>query len=530
MLSKATLKAVGLFCMLGLNLGTAQAESVLRQGNGNEPETLDPHKSEGVSSANILRDLFEGLCSLSPKGEVIPGAARGWEVAQGGRLYTFYLRPSARWSNGDAVTAEDFVFALRRSADPATGSAYSQMLSPIENADAVVAGKLPPSALGVYAVDAHTLRIRLKAATPYFLGLLTHATTFPLHRSSVAQHGSQFARAGKLVSNGAYQLAEWVVQSQVTLTRNAHYWNNAATRIDRVVYVPTEDINAEIKRYRAGELDTTYEIPLVQAPWIREQFGSELRIATYIGSYFYGFNLTRPPFKDNPKLRRALSLVVDREVIVGKVMNGVAAPAYGWVPPGTWNYTPQKPDWAEWPMAQRIALAQQLYAEAGYSAEQPFEVEIRYNTHDDHKRIAIVIAAMWKQALGVRTRLINEEFKVFLNNRKLRKDTQAFRMAWIGDFDDASSFADILHSTHGQNDTGYANPAYNALVAKAALEPDLAARRALLEQAERQMLDDVPLMPIYFYVSKHLVKPQVKGWEDNLLDYHYSKDLWLEQP
>lgn len=500
-------------------------EQVLRAGNGPEPATLDPHKSEGVSDANILRDLYEGLTSVSPTGAVIPGAAERWDISADGLEYVFHLRDAARWSNGDALTAEDFVFGLRRSADPRTASNYSQILTPILNADAVTSGHQPPETLGVDALDTHTLRIRLKAPTPYFLGLLSHSTTYPIHRASYERYGAGFARPGRLVSNGAYQLAEWVVQSQVTLRRNPHYWNNAATSIDTVIFVPTEDLNSELKRYRAGELDVTYEIPLVQAPWIREHFGRQLRVATYAGTYYYGYNLTRPPFKGSPALRRALALVVDRDVIVNKVLKGVAKPAYGWVPPGVWNYTPQQPEWATWSRERRLAEARRLYAQAGFTAEHPAEVEIRYNTNEDHKRIATVIAAMWKQTLGVRTSLVNEEFKVFLNNRNLKRVTQAFRASWIADYDDASAFLDILHSTHGQNDSGYKNPVYDALLAQAAHEPDLARRRELLQQAERVALDDDPLLPIYYYVSKHLVKPWVDGWQDNILDYHYSKDL-----
>ncbi|HVT34451.1 MAG TPA: ABC transporter substrate-binding protein, partial [Nevskiaceae bacterium] len=258
---------------------------------------------------------------------------------------------------------------------------------------------------------------------------------------------------------------------------------------------------------------------------IRRTFGGELRIAPYAGNYYYGYNLTQPPFKDNPKLREALALAIDRELIVSKVMNGVALPAYGWVPPGMWNYTPQQPAWAAWTREQRIARARQLYAEAGYDAQHPAQVEIRYNTHEDHKRIAVVIAAMWKQYLGVQATLVNEEFKVFLNNRKLKRATQAFRASWVADYDDASAFSDILRSTHGENDSGYVSAAYDALLAQAAVEPDVARRRELLQQAERQVLTDWPVLPIYYYVSKHLVKSYVQGWEDNILDYHYSKDL-----
>lgn len=501
------------------------AQQVLHHGNGAEPNSLDPHRAEGVSTTNIVRDLYEGLTAISPQGEVVAAAAERWTVSGDGRIYTFYLRTGLRWSDGAAVTAQDFAAGFVRSINPATGNAYAQMFAAIENASAVLSGAAPPTALGVQALDAQTLQIRLAAATPYLLGLLSHPSAFPMHQPSLARWGKDFARPGRLVSNGAYQLKDWVVQSQVALVRNPHYWDNHHTKIEQVFYHPSEDINAELKRYAADEYDTTYEIPLVQAKALRMRYGAELRIAPYLGSYYYGFNLSKPPFKDNPKLRTALTMAIDREVIVGKVMNGIALPAYSYVPPGTWNYTPQVPEWAAWPREKKLAEARRLYAEAGYSPEHPLEVELRYNTHDDHKRIALVMAAMWKQWLGVKTRLVNEEFKVFLQNRQLHVVTQVFRSAWISDYDDASSFLDLMHTTHGRNDSVYRNPAYDALLAEAAATADVIARRALLEQAERLMLAEQPVLPIYTYVSKHLVKPWVAGWVDNAYDYHYSKDL-----
>lgn len=522
---RGLLLAIGL--MLALSTAQATAIDVLRIGNGQEPETLDPHRGESVSTANLLRDLYEGLTAVAPDGRVVPGAARGWEIAQGGRVYTFHLRPQARWSNGDPLTADDFVAGLRRSVDPATGSSFAGILAPIVNATAISAGRLPPQALAVSAPDAETLRIHLNAPAPQLLGLLAHPSTFPIHQPSLREWGAAFARPGRLISNGAYRLQDWVVQSRVTLQRNPHYWNDAATQIERVLYLPTEDLSSELKRYRADELDITFQIPLVQAPWIRQHLGDELRLATYLGVYYYGFNLTRAPFKDNRALRQALAMAIDRELIVEKVMNGVAQPAAGWVPPGTAGHVPQAVAWMGWSRERQLAEARHLYAAAGYSAQQPLEIELRYNTHEDHKRIAVVVAAMWKQHLGVRTRLFNEESKVFLNNRRMRKLTQVFRATWIGDYDDVSSFTDILHSAHGQNDTGWADAEYDALLAQAAASADPRQRSTLLAAAEARVLSEWPVIPIYWYVSKHLVKPRVRGWQDNLLDYHYSKDLSL---
>lgn len=506
---------------------TARAAEALRIGNGPEPETLDPQRAEGVSAGNILRDLYEGLTAIAADGRPVPAAARGWTISADGLRYTFRLRESAHWSNGDALTADDFVAGLRRSVAPATGSAFAQLLRPIRRAVDVLDGRMPPEALGVRALDANTLQIELEAPTPQLLGLLSHQSTFPIHGPSLREVGDGFARAGRLVGNGAYRLQDWVVQSHVHLARNPYYWNAADTAIDAVRYVATEDIHSEFKRYRAGELDVTYEIPPAQADPIRRDYAGQLHLAPYLGVYFYGLNLTRAPFRDNPQLRQALSMAIDRDVIAAKVLNGLALPAYGWIPPGTAQHVAQRPDWAAWPYPRRVERARELYRAAGYSDLAPLDVEIRYNTHESHRRVAIVVAAMWKQALGVRTRLLNEEFKVFLHNRRLRRDTQVFRAAWMADFNDPSSFLGILHSAHGKNDSGWRDAAYDALLERAAVTVDAGERAKLLAQAEAKVLADVPAIPIYFYVSKHLVSPRVRGWTDNVLDYHYSKDLQL---
>ncbi len=520
-----------LFVALSLILMSATAtaqtlarEQVLYKGNGPEPESLDPHKAEGVNTANILRDLFEGLTIEAPDGQVIPGVAKSWEISADGRVYTFHLRDPLRWSNGDALTAEDFVYSLRRSADPATGSSYSSILAPIENAEAVVAGKLPPSSLGVQALDAYTLVIRLRAPTPYFLGLLNHSTTYPVHRASLEKYGARAFRPENLVGNGAYKVTEWQVQSHVLVTRNRQYWDDAHTTLERVYYLNTEDVGSEFKRYRAGELDWTEGVPLTQMRWIRKNIPQDFRVHPYLGIYYYGLNLSQPPFKDNTKLRLALSMAIDRRVIVDKVIGMGQLPAYSWVPPLP-GYTQQVPEWAAWPREKRLAEARRLYAEAGYSAAHPAEVEIRYNTSEDHKKIALVIGAMWKQYLGVKTQLINQEFKVFLRDRKQKKVTQAFRSGWIGDYNDPYTFAEIMESASGQNDLGYANPQYDALLEQAGHEVDAQRRMQMLEQAEKVMLQDQPMIPLYFYVSKRLVKSYVVGWAGNIMDHHCSKNM-----
>jgi oligopeptide transport system substrate-binding protein len=500
------------------------AVQILRRGNGTEPETLDPHRAEGVTAANVLRDLFEGLVTEAPDGTLIPGAAESWTLSDDGLVYTFKLQGKGRWSNGDPVTADDFVYGLRRSADPATLSEYSAILYPIENAAEVVAGTLPPERLGVRAVDAQTLEIRLHAPTPYLLGLLTHASTYPVHRKSVEQHGARFARPGMLVSNGPFRLGEWVVQSHIRLLRNPQYRDDANTTLDEVWYYPVENAEAELNRYRAGELDLTETVPARQIPWLRQNLPDELHIAPYLGSYVFGFNTTQPPFRDAPKLRKALALALDREILTSKISGAGELPAYSWVPPVS-GYTQQLPDWAQWTQAERNAEAQRLYAEAGYSASRPLRMQLLYNTESNHRRLAVAMAAMWREVLGVETELLNQEWQVFLQTRRSRLDTQLFRYGWIGDYNDPQTFAEILESKHGLNDMGYSNPRYDALLAAAAREADPQQRMDTLAEAERVMLEDMPIVPLYFYVSKKMVKPWVAGMEANIMDHHHSRHL-----
>ena len=387
-----------------------------------------------------------------------------------------------------------------------------------------MAGTLPSERLGVRAVDAQTLEIRLHSPTPYLLGLLTHASTYPVHRQSVEQHGARFARPGTLVSNGPFKLGEWVVQSHIRLLRNPQYRDDAHTTLNEVWYYPVENAEAELNRYRAGELDLTETVPARQIPWLRQNLPDELHIAPYLGSYVFGFNTTQPPFRDAPKLRKALALALDREILTSKISGAGELPAYSWVPPVS-GYTQQLPDWAQWTQVERNAKAQRLYAEAGYSASRPLRMQLLYNTESNHRRLAVAMAAMWREVLGVETELLNQEWQVFLQTRRSRLDTQLFRYGWIGDYNDPYTFAEILESKHGLNDMGYSNPRYDALLAAAAREADPQQRMDMLAEAERVMLEDMPIVPLYFYVSKKMVKPWVAGMEANIMDHHHSRHL-----
>jgi oligopeptide transport system substrate-binding protein len=503
------------------------AGTLLTRGNGPEPDTLDPQKARTDGAFNILRDAFEGLTAVGPDGGAVPAAADSWTVSSDGLEYRFHLRDGLRWSNGDPVVAGDYVAGMRRLVDPATASPYAQILEPVVNAAAITRGERPAKDLGVSAPDERTVAIRLRNPAPYLLGLLAQPGAFPVHGPSLAKYGGSYAKPGNLVSNGAFVLSDWVIGSQVDLARNRHYWNDQANSVERVRFVHQADPSTEFRLYRAGQLDVTYVVPPQQFAWIQENLPGELHISPQLSVYYYGFNLARPPFKDQPGLRRALSLVIDRDRLVTAVTGLGEAPAYGWVPRGVADYTPQQFDYASRPYPERVAEARELYRRAGYSGARPLEVEIRYNTGEVHNRLAVAVAAMWKEALGVKTTLYAEEFRALLQTIQARRDTEVFRSSWVGDYNDAFTFLQLLQTGFGINLTGYSNPRYDDLLAEATRQPDPARRRALLEESERAMLADTPVLPLYFYVNKHLVKPNVHGWHDNVMNVQYSKDLKL---
>ena len=501
--------------------------STLNRGLVTDPESIDPHKVRSTQAAQVLRDIGEGLVGYSASGELAGAAAESWSVSDDGLLYEFKIRDDARWSNGDAVTAGDFVFALRRLVDPATAAFYAEAVAAIANAEQIIAGELSPDELGVAVAEDNTLVITLRRPTPYMLSLLTHPSTFPLHPGSVAQHGSDFARPENLLSNGAYTLESWEPASVLRLRRNEHYWNNASTSIEAVNYLVITQEITQLNRFRAGEIDITDTIPPESFASVREQLAEQVHIAPYLGIYYYGYNLSKPPFADSPQLRQALSMAIDREVLVEKVIGRGEAPAYSWVPPGVDNYEPIRFSYADLSQEERNAAARRLYRKAGYSEDNPAQIEVRYNTSDTQQRIALAIQSMWADALGVETTLVNEEFQVLLANMREGEVTQVFRSSWIGDYNDAHTFLNILQSGNPSNTPGFSNELFDKRMQDAAEQTDLHKRRLYLEEAERVLLSEHPVIPLFFYVSKHLVNSRVQGWGDNVLDYHYSQHLSL---
>jgi oligopeptide transport system substrate-binding protein len=504
---------------------TPAGTRVLNRGIGPEPETLDPHLARTTQSHIALRDLFEGLVSYSAEGTLIGAAASRWEISDDGLQYTFWLRPEGRWSNGETVVAQDFVYSLRRLVDPATAAFYADTLSSVVNAAEIIAGDKPPQALGVEATSRFELKITLKEPTPYFLSLLAPAATYPVREATVTKFGDRFSRPGNLIGNGAYRLEKWDLGLAITLERNEHYWNNKDTAIDVVRHHITVEPSIELYRYRAGELDITSTVPSEAFAQLRAERPDELRISTFLGTYYYGLNLNHPALGNSRELRQALSMAIDREALTASVTGRGEQPAYSWVPPGVDNYEPPQLSYANTSATKRNETAKRLYAEAGYDAANPLQIQLRYNNSETHQNIALAIQAMWRKTLGFEVELINEEFRVLVANMRAMEITQIFRSTWNGDYNDAYAFLSMFETDNPSNMFGYRNDDFDLQLQRAAKQTNPERRRLYLEEAESVLLADLPVIPIYYHVSKHLVSPAVHGWQDNVLDYHYSQHL-----
>jgi ABC-type oligopeptide transport system substrate-binding subunit len=524
MLSRFAL-AAALACLLGL--GAAQAETILRRGNIGEPDSLDPHLTTTGYAGNIISDMFVGLTSMDSKANVIPGAAESWTISSDGKLYTFKIRAGMQWSDGHPVTAGDFEYSFRRMLTPATAARGAPMLYMIENAREVATGKKPPTALGVKAVNDATLEIRLSNPAPYFLELIVHRCP-PVPRWVVEKYGAEWTRPERIVVNGPFILKEWVPQTRVTLVRNARFYDAKTVALDGVEHATIEDLASSFARYRSGGLDIAVSFPPSQFDAIRASMPQELRLVPILGLEYFVFNTRKPPF-DDVRVRQALALVLDRQTVADKVERGGEGPADSLVPPGArQGYVPPPAPWTGLAMAERIAKAKALLADAGYGPAKPLKFGFRYNTTEVQKRVAVAAAGMWK-AVGAEVELINSDLNTI--NTSLRNgEFEAARYQWLAEYSDPSSFLYLLESDNvGDNHAKYANPAYDALMRRAYATVDAAARTKLMEQAEAIALNDTPLTPVTFYVTKQLVKPYVKGWDDNARGMHFSRWVRLEK-
>lgn len=506
----------------------ALAETVLHKGNGGEPQTLDPaHTSINVEEF-ILKDLFEGLTIYDAGGKIIPGAAESWTVSPDGTVYTFKIRAGAAWSNGDPVTADDFVYSFRRVEDPKEAAGYANILFPIKNAEAINGGKAPVDTLGAKAVDAKTLELTLERPTPYLIQLLAHQTALPVNKASIDKFKADFIKPGNMVSNGAYMLAENVANDHITMVKNPHHWDAANVKIDRIVSYPTEDQAATQRRFLASELDLAYNFQADQTAFLKEKLGDQVHITPATATYYYVFDGRKPPF-DDVRVRQAFSMAIDRDFLADKIYAGAQLPTYSFVPDGIAGYTPAKLDFADMSQLDREDKAKALLKEAGYGeGGKPLKVEIRYNTNENHKKVATAVADMWK-GLGADVTILNADVKTHYAYLQEGGSFDVARAGWVADYADPENFLTLAISSNKTFNYGhYSNPDYDALVAKSYLERDPAARMKILHDAEVMLLRDQSLTPMMNNADLWLVSSKVKGWQDNAANQHLTRFLSKE--
>lgn len=503
---------------------------VLHRGNADEISALDPHITTGMPEYRIQMAIFEGLVSKSGKTlEPVPGVAERWEVSEDATRFTFYLRDNAKWSDGTALTAKDFVQSWRRALLPALGNQYAYSMYVIKNAEAFHKGEISDfSQVGVQALDETTLQVDLNSPTPYFLTLLDHHSMFPVPVHIIEKLGelddrtSNWTKPEHFVGNGPFVVTEWVPNKILTVEKNNNYWDADKVKLNAVKYYPIQQLTTEERTFRAGQLHLTNDLPIEKIQTYKEENPEVLRSFPYFGTYYYRFNTSKKPL-DDVRVRQALTYAIDRELLVERVTKGGQLPAYSLTPPNAQGYM------ARAKVKQDVELARTLLADAGYPNGEGFpRLEILYNTYEDHKVIAVALQQMWKKALNIDVILQNQDWKVYLASVR-GMDYQIARAGWIGDYLDPNTFLDMFVTDGGNNNTGWSNPRYDELIQMAANTASQEQRYEYFQQAEAILMDEVPIMPIYIYTRNYLVHPSVKNLHDNILDYHPYKDIYLER-
>jgi len=512
------------------NVVQGNRAGILHYGNGSEPQGLDPHVVTGVPENHLIRALFEGLAVKNPYTlEPEPGVAQSWDISEDRTVYTFHLNPQARWSNGDPMTAHDYTWSWDRALDPAMGNLYAYMLYPIVNAEAYARGEITDfSQVGVKAVDDHTLRVTLAAPTPYFLQLMDHYSTFAVHRPTIEKFGkktdrfTRWTRVENMVNNGAFNLSEWLLNRRIRVVKSDTYWDRDNVRLNGVVFYPTENIVSEERMFRVGQLHYTQTIPLDKIPVYQAMEDTPYVQAPYLGTYFYLFNTRRPPV-DDVRVRKALSMAIDRDKLNNTVLQKSNVPAYSITPPDTMGYNP--PKLFDFDPQQ----ARQLLADAGYPDGAGWPgLELVYNTSESHRKIAVALQQMWKDVLNISVTIANQEWKVYLDS-VTQMDFQIARRGWIGDYVDPNNFLDLYLTDGGNNNTGFSDPRYDEMILQ--LAPRAKTREArykIFYEAETMLMEQMPILPVYTYTSKHLIHPSVKGLPSNLMDSLNLKYVWLD--
>ena len=505
-------------------------KQIFHFGNGSEPQGIDPHIVTGVPEHHILISLCEGLTIPNPFGDGnLPGAAESWEISEDGMEYIFNLRKNAKWSNGDDVAAEDFVWSWQRILTASLGSQYPDMLYYLVGAAEYHTGEINDfSEVGVKALNKYTLKVSLKAPTPFFIGMLSHYSTWPVHKDTVLEHGSiddrngQWTRPGNFVCNGAFNLKSWELNNKIIVEKNPNYWDASNVKLNQIHYYPVSNVMTEDRMFRAGQLHVTSTLPSQKCPIYIEENNPDLRIDPYMGTYFYRLNTNNSVLKD-VRVRKALAYSIDRKLLVDKVTKCGQIPAYSFTPPGSNGYQP------ETSITFDPELAKQLLNEAGYSDNNAFpKLEILFNTNEDHRKVALAIQQMWQQNLGISVELVNQDWKVYLS-REMVGDFQVSRAGWIGDYEDPNTFLDLMRPNRGNNKTGWENAAYDSLVAKANSTNDQTERYKLLNEAEKILIENMPIIPLYTYVRNYQLSSDVKGYNPHILDHHHPKFIYLER-
>lgn len=504
------------------------AKQELVKGNGAELQSLDPHKIEGVPESNVNRDLLEGLVISDPQGHPIPGVAESWDNKDG-KVWTFHLRNNAKWSNGEPVTAQDFVYSWQRLSDPKTASPYASYLQygHLDNIDDIITGKKSPDTLGVKAIDAHTLEVTLSEPVPYFYKLLIHPSMSPVNKAAVDKFGDKWTQPANWVGNGAFKLSEWVVNERIVLVRNTDYWDNAETKLDKVTFLPISSEVTDVNRYRSGGSDMTYNnMPIELFQKLKKDIPTEVHVDPYLCTYYYEINNQKAPFND-PRVRAALKLGIDRDIIVNKVKGQGDLPAYSYTPPYTEGIKLTPPEWFGWSQEKRNEEAKKLLAEAGYTADKPLTFNLLYNTSDLHKKLAIAAASIWKKNLGVNVKLENQEWKTFLDTRH-QGNFDVARAGWCADYNEPTTFLGTMQSNSSNNTSHYKSEAFDKAMDDALASPDEATRATRYADAEKILDKDSVIVPVYYYVNARLVKPYVGGYTGkDPLDNVYDKNLYI---
>ena len=524
-LTMAATSAVAADIPAGTKLAKVQE---LVRANGTEVASVDPHKTQGVPESHVIRDLLEGLVNQDADGNTIPGVAESWETADN-KTFIFHLRKNAKWSNGDPVTAHDFVYSFKRVVDPMTASPYSwyMEMTTMKNATDIIAGKADKETLGVKALDDYTLQVELETAVPYFVMMMGHTTVKPVHKATVEKFGEKWTKPENFVGNGAFVLNKWVVNERIELVPNKNYWDNEHTVLTKVTFLPIENQVAEMNRFFAGEIDVGYEVPNEHFRRLQKEHPESLSITGNLCTYYYLFNTNKKPF-DDVRVRKALSYAIDRDIITKALLGQGQKPAYFLTPEITANFNPETPAYGKLTQKERIAEAKQLLEQAGYDKSNPLKFTLLYNTSENHKKTAAAIQSMWKKSLGVNVELENQEWKTYLDTKD-QGNFEVARAGWCGDYNEASTFLTLMESGNTTGGIHYQSKEYDVLIEKALSSTSDDERAKIYLDAEAQLTKDMPIAPIYQYVKTRLLNPHVGGFPaNNAEEKIYSKDLYIK--